>query len=213
MGTQGNKSKNQEKSSGSAGRQSGIHKGWYTHGYLPHCDQAGTIQVITYRLADSLSQEYVNKMRLELRIKNNKQQENERRIKIESILDRSYGSCVLQNSACAKIITESWKYFDGSRYDLISYVVMPNHIHVLIKIYDGFELGKTVRSWKSFSSRKIHEYLHDTELSSQEKLWQRGYWDRYIRDEKHFNQAIEYIKKNFDNGGIMYCLHPGIEDI
>ena len=31
-------------------------------------------------------------------------------------------------------------------------------------------------------------------------LWQRGYWDRYIRDEKHFYQSLDYIKKNFDQG-------------
>lgn len=34
-------------------------------------------------------------------------------------------------------------------------------------------------------------------------VWQRGYWDRYVRDEKHFYQAIEYIKKNFNNGGVL----------
>ena len=82
---------------------------------------------------------------------------------------------------------------------------MPNHIHILIKVYDGFELGKIVKSWKSYSSRYINGIVRDAGLttSAPRCIWQRGYWDRYIRDEEHFYKTIDYIKKNFDNGGIL----------
>lgn len=116
-----------------------------------------------------------------------------------------HGSCILKNMEYAKIIEYNWQNFDGIRYDVKAYVVMPNHVHILIKVYDGFELGGIVRSWKSFSSRKITEAMKkDAGLATGAPgIWQREYWDRFIRDEKHFYQTIDYIKKNFDNGGIL----------
>jgi REP-associated tyrosine transposase len=89
---------------------------------------------------------------------------------------------------------------------------MPNHVHILIKTYKDFELGNIVKSWKSYSSRMIHEFMNrqkkaglTTSAPSSEnpRLWQRGYWDRYIRDEKHFQQTIAYIKKNYSHGGVL----------
>ncbi len=198
---------------GSAGRQTGIsspHKGWYTRGYLPHYDQGGIYQIITYRLADSLPQNILKNMQLELKDVAPEFMEMKRRKKIEKFLDKGYGSCALQNIECAKVVENNWRHFDGMRYDLTAYVVMPNHIHILIKVYDGVELGEIVRSWKNYSARHINEIRINAGLatSAPGSLWQRGYWDRYIRDEKHFYQTIEYIKKNFSSGGILSLISP-----
>jgi REP element-mobilizing transposase RayT len=213
----GDDMKNQNDSTGSAGLQTGIHKGWYNRGYLPHFDQAEAYQNITYRLADSLPLEFVEKLRYELRIKNSEKHEKERRIKIENMLGRCYGECILRNQECSRIVTETWQCFAGERYDLISFVVMPNHVHVLIKIYDGFELGKIVRSWKGYSSRMINQVLqnfdstNNSNRNNKKRLWQRGYWDRYIRNDKHFNQTLEYIRKNYENGGVAYYIADGVD--
>jgi REP-associated tyrosine transposase len=194
----------------SSSQENHHHKGWYSRGYLPHRDQGGIFQSITYRLADSLPQEYLKELRIELRIKSNKRQERERRIKIENLLDRNYGSCILKYNQCAKIVEENWKHFDGIRYNLISYVVMPNHVHVLIEQNKSYELGEIVKSWKGYSSRQINKCLHNAGLATsapgapRKRLWQRGYWDRYIRNGKHFIQTIEYIKNNYEKGGILH---------
>ncbi len=206
--------------SGSAGLQTGtssIHKGWYTRGYLPHYDQGGIYQVITYRLGDSISQGILKNMQWELKNVAPEFLEAERRRKIEKYLDKGHGSCILKNIECAKVVENAWRHFDGERYDLTAYVVMPNHVHVLLKVYEGVELAKIVKSWKSYSSRRINEIIKDAGLktsapgkisaglrtSALGNLWQRGYWDRYIRDEKHFYQTLEYIRKNFDSGGVL----------
>ena len=201
---------------GSAGHQTGkssVHKGWYTRGYLLHYDKGGIHQVITYRLADSLPQNILENMQFELQNVAPEFMEIERRKKIEKYLDLSHGSCILKNMECAKIIEDNWKYFDNVRYDLKAYVIMPNHIHILIEVYDGFELGKIVKSWKSYSARYINEIVRDAGLTTSaprsrtpKSIWQRGYWDRYIRDEEHFYKTIDYIKKNFDNGGILAAI-------
>ncbi len=124
--------------------------------------------------------------------------EADRRKEIEELLDRGHGSCVLKNKECAKIVEENWQHFNGVRYTLTAYVIMPNHVHVMINAYPGFELGKVVKSWKSYSAKSINEAMGNAG-----RLWQHGYWDRYIRDEKHFYQTLEYIKKNFNNGGVL----------
>ncbi len=185
---------------GSAGRQTGFNKGWYNHGNLPHFDQGCIFQVVTYRLADSLPQECLKTLQVELESHDSESMEADRRKEIEELLDRGHGSCVLKNKNCAEIVEENWQHFNEVRYKLIAYVIMPNHVHVLINAYPGFELGRIVKSWKSYSSSRINEL---TGKDGNSRLWQRGYWDRYIRDEKHFYKTIEYIKKNFNNGGVV----------
>ena len=83
-GSAGRQSGNQN--AGSAGRQSGIHsshKGWYTRGYLPHYDEGGMHQVITYRLGDSLPQDILENMQFELQNTAPDFSETKRRKKIE----------------------------------------------------------------------------------------------------------------------------------
>ena len=112
----------------------------------------------------------------------------------------------------AEKVIGAWNHFDGVKYDLIAYVVMPNHVHLLIKTYYGFTLGEIVRSWKLFvnnfvakneSLRMKFEGHTKGACAAQESgapkkftIWQREYWDRLIRDENHFNKSIEYIFSN-----------------
>jgi REP-associated tyrosine transposase len=210
---------NSNKPAGGAGLQTGIHKGWYTRGYLPHYDQGGIFQVITYRLADSLPQDYLKDLRLEFDIRGVENIDKEHREKIDSLLDQGYGSCVLKNIECAKIVEKAWQHFDGERYNLIAYVVMPNHVHILIEAYKGFELGKIVKSWKSYSGKQINEHIRVAGLKTSApsegngKLWQRGYWDRFIGDDKHYIRTMDYIKSNCDNGGVLhYSTESGISN-
>jgi REP element-mobilizing transposase RayT len=207
-------------------------KGWYSRGYLPHFDVSGIYQAITYRLADSfpgsagvppalrakeaggtpaLPAFALNANGSRASLPQSDAKKTEQRQKIERDLDKGYGSCILREGEIAKIVVDGWKYFDGERYDLVAYVVMPNHVHLLIKTYEGFPLSKVLHSWKSFSAHKIIKHLEICGRDARapggrdSKIWQNEYFDRFIRDERHFSQTIAYIYENPVKAGL--CHH------
>jgi len=87
----------------------------------------------------------------------------------------------------------------------MAWVVMPNHVHVLIRVYEGATLGKIVQSWKSYTGRQIAELGLGVPRAGAtgRSVWMRDYWDRFIRDEKHFNAAVEYIHGNPVKAGLV----------
>ena len=85
--------------------------------------------------------------------------------------------------------------FDGSRYRLLAWCVMPNHVHVLIEPVET--LPKIVQSWKSYTGRWA--LAHNAELGlgvPGGRFWMRDYWDRYIRDQRHLDAVVAYIHRN-----------------
>jgi len=184
--------------------------GWYRR-LLPHRDdEMSLLQSITYRLADSLPQHLLVQLKTELETIPAEKQEVESRKRIEEWLDAGYGACQLQHPEAAEIVVNGWKHFNGERYDLIAWVVMPNHVHVLIRLYEGQLLGKVVQSWKSYTGRKISAlklYRAGARCSQGGKsFWMREYWDRYIRDEEHLANTIDYIHNNPVKAGLVK--HP-----
>ncbi len=158
--------------------------------FLPHYDAANKLQVITYRLADSLPQSV------------NSQFQNLDNIQyrkgVDDCLDKGYGACLLTKEYNAQIVVDAWKFFDEQRYDLIAYVVMPNHVHLLIKVFNDWPLAKVIHSWKSYTAHEISKYE-----SFNGHLWQREYWDRFIRDENHFAKVVQYIHENPVKAGLV----------
>ncbi|PCJ56900.1 MAG: transposase [Planctomycetota bacterium] len=173
-------------------------KGYYKRGFIPHFDYSCLHQMITYRLNDSLPRHAVELMLI-------KDDEQKKRKLIETYLDAGHGSCILKIKDIADLIFENWNHFNGKRYDLISYVIMPNHIHILIKIYEKEQLGKIIHSWKSYTSKKIKKYLNINGKDSSVG-WKDNYWDRYIRDTAHYQHAINYIHQNPVKAGL--CSAP-----
>jgi len=176
------------------------HLGWNSRGYLPHFDRPGTLQAITYRLADSLPAAQIEQIEEELKIVAIDRRDGERRRRLEAWLDAGRGSCVLRDAAAAKCVIDAWRHFDGKRYDLVAWTVMPNHVHVLIRIYEGWALGKIVQSWKSYTGRRIHAAKRPG--GDRGGIWMRDYWDRFIRDERHFQATVEYIHQNAVKAGL-----------
>jgi putative DNA methylase len=79
---------------------------------------------------------------------------------------------------------------------------MPNHVHVLIEPMLSYKVGEIVRSWKMFSTRSMAR--EDRELVGQSgKIWQADYFDRYIRDERHYRAATHYIHQNPVKAGLV----------
>ncbi|MEO7298196.1 MAG: transposase [Verrucomicrobiota bacterium] len=160
--------------------------GWRSRGYLPHFDAPGVRQFLTYRLEDGLPasrrREWESLLELE--------DERERQIQIEAYLDKGFGECHLRNPQVADMVQNGFLFFDDQRYRLLAWVVMPNHVHVLIELGE-ISLAEIIHSWKSFTAKEANRMLNRTGA-----FWQVEYFDRYIRDEEHFRKAVHYIEWN-----------------
>jgi putative transposase len=179
--------------------------GWHERGYLPHCDYPGLVQFVTFRLADSMPASRRGEWEHLLRIEDVR----ERRAKLEEYLDRGVGACHLRNPQVAKIAEDAILHFHDQRYELLAWCVMPNHVHVLVHVWQ-MPLWKTVRSWKHFVQTQANRLLaerrlparRDGERNSNEPCrrpafqWQREYWDTFMRNEEQERKAIRYIENN-----------------
>lgn len=157
-------------------------KGMYSRHYLPHRDAPGVIQAVTFRLADSLPQEAI------ATLQGTGPAAREQR---QALLDAGHGSCVLRDPRIAALVERALFFFDGQRYRLLAWVVMPNHVHVLIEAGTTHSLASIVQSWKRETARKANDIL-----GREGHLWQSDYYDRYIRNAEHFDRAVAYIHRN-----------------
>ena len=169
---------------------------------LPHWHQDGVWCFITWRLADSLPQEFIQGWMSERDVwlrehpkpwepaieTEYHQRFSERYL---DLLDQGLGSCLLRQKACADAVEQALQFFNGTRYTLKSYVVMPNHVHVLVRLHDGWPLERIVQNWKERSAKAINAALGSTGM-----VWQKGYFDRLIRSASHWEFVDGYIKQN-----------------
>jgi REP element-mobilizing transposase RayT len=196
--------------------------GWHSRGYLPHFDDVETTQHVTFHLADSLPSAVTDRLRDEVRCLPPEKQDVEWRKRVEAWIDSGYGSCVLREPEIAERVQNAFLYFDGQRYRLLEWTVMPNHVHVLFQPINGGIVAKIVASWKKYTARGIREYwrqspgnanlLIGSPAATRESgvpreeaspVWHREYWDRFIRNERHFQQAVEYIRQNPVKAGLV----------
>ncbi|KAA6302387.1 MAG: Type-1 restriction enzyme R protein [Candidatus Ordinivivax streblomastigis] len=164
---------------------------------LPHRNKEGLIQSITFRLADSLPQNVLKQIELELKTCTDSEKDIQKRAKYEKWLDNGLGCCALAHPEMAQVMQDALKYHDGDKYDLLAWCIMPNHVHVLIKTKS--DLSRIVQSWKSFTGKWALANNKKFNLGIPEdasKFWMEEYWDRFIRDENHFNNTVNYILEN-----------------
>jgi len=173
-------------------------RGWHTRGYLPHFD-ADRFQFITIRLADSLPQTILKKFEQErAHGKLEHFYDREFQIKIEAYLDKGIGACYLARTEIAEIVVHSLRMFDGERYDLRAWVVMPNHAHVLLKALSGFSLSSIMKGIKGNTANQAN-----TLLGRKGQFWHPDYFDRFVRDQDHFDKAVRYIENNPVKAGLV----------
>jgi REP element-mobilizing transposase RayT len=163
------------------------HKGWHSRGYLPHFDSAETIQFVTFRLFDSLPRAVVEQLA--------KQPDN--LAKTDERLDGGSGACWLKDSTIAALIENAMLHFDGERYRMLAWCVMPNHVHAVLEPIEENRLGTIVQTWKSFSAKKANSVLDRSG-----PFWHKDYFDRFIRDEGHLARTVEYVERNPVKAGL-----------
>jgi putative DNA methylase len=174
--------------------------GWHSRGYFPHFDGPGT-QHVCFHLFDSLPQQVLASWREELKHLPHNEADVERRKRIEAFLDRGHGSCFLRDDQLAEIVQNALLHFDGKRYALHAWCVMPNHVHTLFTPETGFDMSGIAHSWKSFTANQCNQVLGRTG-----SFWEKEPYDRFIRDARHYHNALAYIENNPVKAGL--CNQP-----
>jgi len=175
--------------------------GWHSRGYFPHFDGQGVTQHVSFHLFDSLPQSVLARWREELRIRPQKEAELDWRKRIQDFLDTGYGCCFLRDHRLAEVVEGALFHFDGQRYFLHAWCVMPNHVHTLFTPAAEFEMSQILHSWKSFAAHECNKLLQRSG-----RFWAREPFDRYIRNERHFRNALAYIEDNPVKAGL--CEKP-----
>jgi REP element-mobilizing transposase RayT len=165
------------------------HAGWHSRGYLPHLDAPDLIQNVIFRLADSVPA----RVREEIA----KVSTADRMRAVDALLDQGYGRRDLEIPAIAELVQRALLQFDGERYSLIAWCVMPNHVHTLIETRMGHRLDRVVHSWKSFTAKQANRWLNRDGA-----FWAPEHFDRYMRDNTHFAATRAYIERNPVKAGL-----------
>src|SRR6266513_1143855 len=174
-------------------------RGWHERGYLPHRDEQGLTQFVTFHLADSFPEPLRCEWELFARIEDN----HEQRKLLEAYLDKGRGECLLRRPEIAKLVEDNFRQYSGegcgsqsrapehaARYELLAWVVMPNHVHVMFKV-GAVSMSETVGAWKKHTGRLANKLL-----GKQGSFWAEDYFDVFMRDAEHERETIRYIENN-----------------
>jgi len=174
----------------------------YLSGSLPHWRQEGVTYFVTFRLGDSVPQAKIELWR----------REHEAWLKIhpaphtlhlhrdyhlrfverfEKWLDAGYGSCVLASAAHRQVVVDALQHFNRHRYVLGEWVVMPNHVHVIVTPLAGHDVSSILKSWKSFTGHELNR-----RLGRQGPFWQTESFDHIVRNPESLERIIQYIQAN-----------------
>jgi len=161
-------------------------RGWHQRGYLPHFDAPNVTQFVTFQLSNAFPVK--RRMEFEAILKEPNSSINRR--KLEAWLDRGHGECWLGQNAVAELVERILLELDGRDYRIQAWVLMPNHVHLVVDVWDK-PLVKLINIWKGKSSREANKLL-----GRNGEFWQEDYYDTLIRDEAHLKRAVRYTEQN-----------------
>jgi Rad3-related DNA helicase/REP element-mobilizing transposase RayT len=179
--------------------------------YLPHWTKIGSIYSICFRLGDSLPLPILEAWRSErLSIVQNAKrdrrplsvEESDRLDKlhserVESYLDAGHGECWLARREIAEIAANALQHFDGKRYHLLAWCIMPNHVHLVVQPLHAVRLPALIHSWKSWIAKEANKLLDRVG-----EFWQPEYYDHLVRDESDLLHAVQYAFENPEKSGL-----------
>jgi REP element-mobilizing transposase RayT len=199
--------------------------GWHSRGYLPHLKREGATYFVTFRLADSLPRELLERHAAQLAeieraaaspslrsstansptlAQRLAQLRLEQHRAIERALDLGSGACHLGDPEIARLTTDTLVHFHGERYTLEAWVIMPNHVHVLLTPLARHRLGDIVRSWKQYVSLRARRALREPTTNG--RFWQPEAYDHWVRDDAEKARIRRYIHDNPVKASL--CKHP-----
>jgi len=181
---------------------------------LPHWAQAGALTFITWRTDDSIPAPVLAQWRADrcrwLRAHGIDPNHPEWQARLAALapglrrefgrtfskrwhdaLDAGHGACVLRRPELAQVVADSLMHFDGNRYTLSDFVVMPNHVHVLAAFRDEPAMLAQCESWKHYTAVKINRAL-----GRKGRFWEQDGFDHLVRTVDKFEAIRRYIASN-----------------
>ena len=179
--------------------------GFHHRDHLPHIKREGASYFVTFRLVGTLPAEVLSQLKQEREtiiaqaVAANRpltwhEQEGLFRwysSRVDGHLDAGHGECWLRRPEIAKIVTDALRFHAGNRFDLLAWVVMPNHVHAVVRPLPGFSLSQILKSWKGFSAREANRLL-----KRQGEFWQSESYDHLIRDDDDLRRCCHYTTMN-----------------
>jgi len=191
-------------------------------GSLPHWYQPGVTYFVTFRTEDSVPQALLRSWHArrdiwlrrhgldptrddwKSKLRANPELDDEYHASFTrefmDFLDRGNGDCALRDATLAEIVARGLRHFDGDRYHLGDFVVMPNHVHLLVCLLGLTEIERQCKSWKRFMACEINRAL-----ARRGRFWQEESFDHLVRSPEQFEHFQRYIGENPSNAG----LRPG----
>lgn len=172
---------------------------------LPHWTQEGATYAVIFRLADSLPQNVLRQWQkdrdyLLARSKQDSLSPSEQKEfqkvfseKFDTALDAGHGACWLARPEIAQGVSDALRHFDGQRYDLFAWCIMPNHVHVVFRPIKEHSLSNILHSWKSFTAKEANRLLERTG-----EFWQAESFDHLVRNREDFDNQVRYVMENPD---------------
>lgn len=176
--------------------------------HLPHWRQKGATYAVTFRQSDSIPQHQLQSLKRWREIWEAQNPEPRSEIawnqfakditsQTERWLDQGYGSCVFRDHQFAALMSQSLLHFQDQRHFTSCFVVMPNHVHVVMQPIGNYELEDCVQRIKQYVSLRVNRTLNFSG-----SLWGQESYDRIVRDEEHLWKVVQYIGRNPKKAGI-----------
>lgn len=192
-----------------------------SRGRLPYWDKEEGLYFLTFHVADSLPRPVLTKISQRHRILEAARRLNANLLpeqktllaeyspaRLEEFFDRGAGACPFRDQRIAGSMAAVLRFRHGKHYRLLAWCIMPNHVHVVVRLFPGHELSKTVKAWKNFSAKTANQVL-----GTKGRFWQREYYDHLIRSGDELDRAIRYVVENPIKAGLrnwiwVWCAEP-----
>jgi REP element-mobilizing transposase RayT len=190
--------------------------GFHFRGVLPHLKREGGTYFVVFRQAGTLPKGILLRFKQEREAIIQQAMAAKRPLtwheqeellrwysnRVDKHLDAGHGICYLRDPELASLVAEAVQFFENQRYELRAWVVMPNHVHVVVWPMPGYTLSDILHSWKSFTSHKINKHLSTKVVP----FWQGESYEHLIRDDDDLHRCCHYTLMNPVNAGL--CARP-----
>ena len=184
-----------------------------SEGDRPHWSQAGAIVFVTFRTHDSIPKEVIQRWDREKSdwlwrrgystdrewsqiLPELSEQQRRKFFKHfnrcrEDFLDTCHGRCLLRRPELANIVANSLLHFDGERYRMGDFVVMPNHVHLLAAFASDDAMREQFDSWLHYAAFRINQ-----QIGEKGHFWQQEPFDHLVRSGQQYEYLRDYIADN-----------------